>query len=225
MQSLKKYHIDENVLLVHKPAGITSFDLVCQMRKILKTRKVGHAGTLDPLATGLMIIGYNSGTKKMNQYLGFNKTYIAEIIIGKSTTTGDLEGEVVEKKIPYKDDISFEICEYAMDALLGEHFFPAPLYSAVKVQGKPLYKYARENIEPPFIPEKKMDLKKYIILDKYKQGDFFIIKVRVEVGSGTYIRTFAEEFGKKLGYPATLKSLYRFAIGDFLDTNAYLKGN
>ncbi len=221
MEKLEKYHIDDEVLLVHKPISLTSFDFVARMRKVLNTKKVGHAGTLDPLASGLMIIGYNKGTKKMNTYVGLDKIYLAEIIIGKSTTTGDREGEVLEQKIPYMKDLSIRNCEVALETLLGEHFFPAPLYSAVKVAGKPLYKYAREGIEPPFIPEKKMELKRAFVLDVYKQGDVAIVKIRAHVGSGTYIRTLAEEFGKHLGYPASLKSLHRFAIGEYYDYNAF----
>ena len=100
MKSLisQKHYIEEDILLVHKSVGISSFDLIRKLRRILKIRKIGHAGTLDPLARGLMIVGIDRGTKKMNQYLKLSKTYIAEILVGKSTTTGDLEGEVVLEK-------------------------------------------------------------------------------------------------------------------------------
>lgn len=216
-----KHYLEEDILLAHKPIGISSFGLISRMRRVLDTRKIGHAGTLDPLASGLMILGVNKGTKKINNYLKMDKTYIAEIFVGKSTTTGDREGEIVEQKIPYKSDLSEKKCEEALSALMGEHHYPAPLYSAVKVLGKPLYKYAREGIEPPFIPEKKMDLKNVYITDIYKQKDLFVVKVRAEVGSGTYIRTLAEEFGKNLGYPASLKSLYRVKIGKYRDSEAY----
>lgn len=217
----RKYYLEEDVLLVHKPIGISSFGLVAKMRKVLGTRKIGHAGTLDPLASGLMILGVNRGTKKINNYLKLDKTYIANIVIGKSTTTGDKEGGIVEEKKPYKKDLKMTYLEDALDSLLGEHWYPAPLYSAVKVLGKPLYKYAREGKEPPFIPEKKMFLKKAYITDFYKSGNYFIVKIRAEVGSGTYIRTLAEEFGKKLGYPASLASLYRVKIDSYCDSSAY----
>jgi tRNA pseudouridine55 synthase len=216
----KKYFIEDDVLLVHKPIGISSFGLVAKMRKILGTRKVGHAGTLDPLASGLMIVGFNKGTKKLKKYLGLDKVYTADILIGKSTTTGDKEGEVVEEK-EYLGDIKEIDIEEALESLLGERYYPAPLYSAVKVLGKPLYKYARDGKEPPFIPEKKMYLKKYQVLDFYKSGNYFIIKIRVEVGSGTYIRTLAEELGKILKYPASIKTLYRLSIDKYLDLNSF----
>ena len=105
--------------------------------------------------------------------------------------------------------------------MLGERYYPAPRYSAVKVLGKPLYAYAREGKEPPFIPEKKMYLKNINILDIYSLNNTYIIKVHVEVGSGTYIRTLAEEFGKMLGYPASLRSLQRLSIDKFLDINSF----
>lgn len=222
MKTLENKHfIEDDIILVHKPIGISSFGLVAKMRKILDTRKIGHAGTLDPLASGLMILGINKGTKKMKDYVGLDKVYLAEIVIGRSTTTGDAEGDIVAEKQPHKTDMRESDLERALDSLLGEYYFPAPIYSAVKVLGKPLYKYAREGIEPPFIPEKKMHLKKVILLDLYKSGDIYIAKIRAEVGSGTYIRTLAEEFGKKIGYPASLNKLYRLSIGKYLDTDAF----
>ena len=218
---LSKHYIEDDILLVHKPIGITSFDVVARMRKILGTKKVGHAGTLDPLASGLMIVGFNKGTKKIEHYMKRDKTYIADVVIGYSTTTGDAEGDIIETKIPDKGDMKQVDLEQALESLYGEQYYPAPLYSAVKVQGKPLYAYAREGIEPPFIPEKKMDIKKIDIFDIYKSGNTFIVTIRVQVGSGTYIRTLAEEFGKKIGYPASLKRLYRTSIDGYADTDAY----
>lgn len=217
----KQHYIEDGIIMVHKPVGISSFGLVSRMRRVLDTRKVGHAGTLDPLAHGLMIIGFNKGTKKMKNYVGRDKVYLAEVIIGKSTVTGDREGDIVDEKIPYKNDMTDADLDSALQLLVGERYYPAPLYSAVKVLGKPLYKYARSGETPPFIPEKKMHLKKAIILDSYKSGDIYIVKIRAEVGSGTYIRTLAEEFGKNLGYPASLQSLYRLSIGNYLDVDAF----
>lgn len=218
---LVKHYIEDDILMVHKPIGISSFGLVAKMRRILDTRKIGHAGTLDPLASGLMILGINKGTKKINNYMKRDKTYLADIIIGYSTTTGDAEGDIVEQKKPYKEDLEKEDLEKVLNSLRGEHYYPAPLYSAVKVLGKPLYKYAREGIEPPFIPEKKMDLKRIEIFDIYNAGETFIVTVRATVGSGTYIRTLAEEFGKKIGFPASLKKLYRISIDQYFDKDAY----
>ncbi len=220
MKVPKKHYLEEDVLLVHKPVGISSFGLVAQMRKMLGTRKVGHAGTLDPLASGLMIVACNKGTKKIPQYLGLDKTYSVDICLGKSTATGDTEGETVKEK-KYGGEYTQGDIEKVFHDLLGEHMFPAPRYSAVKVHGKPLYKYAREGKEPPFIPEKKMHLKKFLIETIFEENFQLIIRAEVEVASGTYVRTLAEELGKKLHYPAHITRLYRKSIGPYKDDDAF----
>lgn len=217
----KKYFIEPDVLLTHKPVGMSSFGLIRKLRPIIGTKKIGHAGTLDPLAHGLMIVGVNKGTKKMAQYLKLPKTYIAEILVGVSTTTGDAEGEVVEEKIVQKDaNLPYQLDEVLM-SMKGLHTLSVPLYSAIKVEGKPLYAYARSGKTPPFIPQKEMNLYKIELFDAYYFDNKYVVKIRCEVSSGSYIRTFAEELGKRLGYPARLKSLYRVAIGDFYDKDAY----
>ena len=217
----KKYFIEDGILLAHKPVGISSFDLIRKMRKLTGIRKIGHTGTLDPLASGLMILGIGSGTKKIKHYVGLDKEYLAEILIGKSTETGDREGKIILEKKVQREDLSKEKLEKAFQTLLGEHYYPAPLYSAVKVGGKALYKYAREGKEPPYIPEKKMHLKKFEILDIKEHGDFALLKIQVKVGSGTYIRTLGEELGKILAYPASLYALKRISIDKYLDVNSF----
>ena len=218
----QKHYIEPDVLLVHKPVGITSFGVVGKLRKILGIRKIGHAGTLDPLARGLMIVGIGSGTKKMNHYLKLPKTYIAEILVGKSTTTGDLEGEIVEEKLVSKSDFKAKELENEVLQMKGLHTLQVPLYSAIKVQGKALYKYAREGKEPPYIPEKEMNISSIQFLDTYHYNrKYQIVQVRIEVSSGSYIRTLGEEFGRRIGYPATLNSLYRVSIDTYHDTDAY----
>jgi tRNA pseudouridine55 synthase len=216
-----KHYIEPDILLVHKPKGLSSFDVIRQMRPILGTRKIGHAGTLDPLATGLMILGIDTGTKKLTQYLKLPKTYIAEILIGKSTTTGDLEGEIIEDKFVEKNDVRNDEMEYQLLQMKGSHTLKVPLYSAIKVQGKALYTYARRGETPPYIPEKEMNILSIQILDSYNKGIYHVVKIRVEVSSGTYIRTLGEEFGRRIGYPATLQNLHRVSISNYLDANAY----
>jgi tRNA pseudouridine55 synthase len=210
--------IEEDVYLVHKPKGYTSFDLVKKFKKTYGIKKAGHAGTLDPLAYGLMIIGINRGTKKMNHYLTLPKVYIAEVLLGTSTTTLDAEGEVLEDK--HVVGLKSDDIETAVDSLVGDHEITAPLYSAIKVEGKPLYWYARNNVEPPYIPVKNMKVRSVAYLDSYKQGSKHIIKIRIEVSSGTYIRSLAVVLGEALGYPAMLHSLYRYTIGDHCDCDA-----
>jgi tRNA pseudouridine55 synthase len=216
-----KYYIEPDVLLIHKPKGISSFDVIRKLRPILGTRKIGHAGTLDPLAWGLMIVGVDTGTKKLTHYLKLPKTYIAEILIGKSTTTGDLEGEVVAKKYVEKNEMKAEELEYKVLGMMGEHILQVPLYSAIKVEGRALYSYARAGETPPYIPEKGMNILSIQMLDSYRSSTNHVIKVRLTVSSGTYIRVLGEEFGRRLGYPATLKSLYRAKIDEFNDGDAF----
>ncbi len=217
----RKNYIESDVLLAHKDPGISSFDVIRKMRPLLGTRKIGHAGTLDPLASGLMILGVNSGTKKLTNYLKLPKTYIAEILIGKSTTTGDLEGEVVEEAIVDRKDMKKRVIQGVVEGMLGSHTLQVPLYSAIKVQGKALYAYARAGETPPYIPEKEMNITSIYMTDSYRSGGYHVIKVRVDVTSGTYIRTLGEELGRRLGYPATLKKLYRVSIGEYFDQDAY----
>lgn len=204
----------ENILLIDKPTGITSFDVIRQLRKKLNIRKMGHAGTLDPLASGLMIIGVNAGTKRMEEFLKLPKVYYADILIGKKTTTGDLEGSVLEEK-PVRESFKESEIEHVLKKVVGEHRFQVPLYSAIKVEGKPLYAYARAGQTPPRIPEKTMKVDAISLLDMYMRDHFLVIKVRVAVGSGTYIRVLGEYIGELLGYPATLAGLRRVSIGNF----------
>ena len=216
-----KHYIEPDVLLVHKPIGITSFDVIRKLRPLLATRKIGHAGTLDPLAHGLMIVGINKGTKKLSGYLKLPKTYIAEVLLGRSTTTGDLEGDIVAEKYVEKVDMKKVDIEQAVDSLVGTHLLKVPLYSAIKVEGKALYRYAREGTTPPYIPEKEMTITHIQVLDDYRSNTGHIIKVRLDVSSGTYIRSLGELLGQKMGYPATLRTLYRVAIGEYYDKDAY----
>ena len=129
----RKPTLPENILLIDKPKGITSFDVIRELRKKLGIKKMGHAGTLDPLATGLMIIGIGDGTKLLKDYFGLPKTYRTEILIGKQTTTGDLEGEVVKETTVHKIDM--KKIERILKEITGTIELPVPLYSAVKVDG------------------------------------------------------------------------------------------
>lgn len=221
MEIKQESYIEEDVLLVHKPVGMSSFDVIRKLRPLLNIKKMGHAGTLDPLAHGLMIIGINKGTKKMEKYLKLPKVYTADVLIGKSTTTGDQEGEVFESKEVIKSDIKVQDLEEVVLSMQGEHDLQVPIYSAIKVDGKPLYWYARNNVEPPRIPSKKMNITRIQLLDHYKSDKYYVVKVRFEVSSGSYIRTLAEELGRRLGYPASLNSLYRVSIGEYKDHDAF----
>lgn len=222
----------DDIVLIDKPIGITSFDVIRRLRRELNIRKMGHAGTLDPLASGLMIIGVAAGTKKLAEYIKLDKEYVAEILVGIKTETGDLEGKVVEEKAVEEDVVadifSSEKISATLNEMLGTLTLPVSAYSAIKKGGVPFYKKAREaklrgqTLDPNELPIREMKVINTELLEyNYdKLNHRMIIKVRFEVGSGTYIRSLAEEFGKRFGYPATLQSLRRTKVGNFKIENA-----
>lgn len=219
----------EDILLVDKPKGITSFDVIRRLRKELGSKKMGHAGTLDPLASGLMIIGIGPGTKKLTEYTKLPKTYEAEIIIGERRDTGDLEGEIVEERDV--GEISHEDVQQALKSMIGVLELPVSAYSAIKQGGKPLYERVRSG-EDVALPVRRMDVYTAALTGMERRGDRLHVFVTFDVSSGTYIRSLAEELGRRLparlrttgsrgqaqagrGYPATLGNLRRTKIGKF----------
>lgn len=205
---------DTNILLIDKPVGITSFDVIRRLRKKLNIKKMGHAGTLDPLASGLMIIGVNEGTKRLNEYLKLDKEYVTDVLLGKRTKTGDLEGEVVaEKEVGV---VTEEEVINSLSSMVGTLTLPVSAYSAIKQSGVPLYKKARaleksgQAIDFE-LPMREMKVYEAELLDMSDK----MIRIRFKVGSGTYIRSLGEELGRLLGYPATLASLRRTKVGEF----------
>lgn len=207
----------EEILLVDKPKGITSMDVIRRLRKELNIKKIGHAGTLDPLATGLMVVGVGTGTKKLAELIKLDKEYIAEIRIGEKRTTGDLEGEIVaEKEVT---NIERETVEKALTKLLGTNTYPVSAYSAIKVNGVPMYKHARsaerEGKTVREVPQREMAVYEAELLDFELIQNRAIATVRFFVGSGTYIRSLAEALGEKINYPATLQNLRRTKVGEF----------
>jgi tRNA pseudouridine55 synthase len=205
------------ILLIDKPHGITSFDVIRRLRRILNIKKIGHAGTLDPLATGLMIIGVGAGTKKLTELVKLDKEYIAEIQIGESRTTGDLEGEIVESMAV--EGLELEEVEKALASMVGVLKLPVSAYSAIKVDGVPMYKRAR-NAEKTGevvteVPMRQMRVDEAVCVSYKIHRQLAVATVRFSVGSGTYIRSLAEELGRRLGYPATLQNLRRTKVGEF----------
>src|SRR3989339_1366365 len=142
-----------DIMLIDKPKGITSFDVIRRLRKKTGIKKMGHAGTLDPLASGLMIIGVEKGTKKLNDYLKLDKVYEAEVLLGIRTATGDMEGEIVEEReISNEERGQIENnLQNILNGLVGEIELPVSIYSAIKKDGVELYKRARrgEEVEAP----------------------------------------------------------------------------
>ena len=210
-----KSQLPQNILLIDKPRGITSFDVIRRLRTKLGIRKFGHGGTLDPLASGLMIIAKNEGTKLLTNYLKLDKEYVAEILIGERRSTGDMEGEILEEKAVARLDE--QEVEKALASLLGTLTLSVSAYSAIKKDGIPMYKRARkaektgETITE--LPMREMIVKDVELLNTEYTNERCVLTVRFFVGSGTYIRSLGEELGRRLGYPATLQNLRRTKIG------------
>lgn len=215
------------ILLIDKPSGISSFDVVRKLRKkrgkptpasasggkaSAGKHKIGHAGTLDPLATGLLIVGVGGATKRMNEFLKLPKTYEAEITLGIKTDTGDAEGRVIEEKDA--SEISREEVEKAVSSLEGSHDLPVPVYSAVKQGGKPLYWRARRG-EDVRAPQKTMKINNAVVRKTDYEGSVVLVSVTFDVESGTYIRSLAEELGRRLNTCAMLSALRRTRVGPY----------
>ncbi len=204
--------MESELLLIDKPKGITSFDVIRILRRKLGIRKMGHAGTLDPLASGLMLIGVEKGTKRLATLIKLPKTYEAEIVLGELRDTGDLEGRIVMEASVR--DVREEDVADALSGMHGELMLPVPAYSAIKKDGKALYKSARQG-EAVEVPIKAMEVTGATLLRLEERADRTHAFVTFDVGSGTYIRSLAEELGRRLGYPATLGNLRRTKVGDF----------
>jgi tRNA pseudouridine55 synthase len=199
---------EDGILLIDKPKGITSFDVIRLLRKKTGVWKMGHAGTLDPNATGLMIIAIGSATKKLQEFLGLPKKYVAEILLGTKTDSGDVDGKILEQ-IDVPELLDQKIKE-VLKNIEGDIELPVPIYSAIKRKGKPLYEYARsgQSIE---IPIKTMGVTSATLLSHTGK----VLEIEFDVKSGTYIRSLAEEIAKQLGTIAILQNLRRTSIGEF----------
>lgn len=188
------------VLLLHKPVGMTSHDCVMKIRKLLKTKKVGHTGTLDPEVSGVLPICVGRATKIVEYLTEKSKTYDAEITLGFSTTTEDQTGETVETK-PVNHDIDKADVEKVLNSLKGKQEQIPPMYSAVKVNGKKLYEYARAGIEVER-PKRMITIEDIALTTEIKHhGETASFRFTVTCSKGTYVRTLAVMIGEKLGYP------------------------
>lgn len=203
------------ILPLWKERGMTSHDCVFKLRKILKTKKVGHTGTLDPAVEGVLPICIGQATRIAEYLTDAGKTYEAVVSIGRTTTTEDAEGETVEEKLSPKSISRTQLLE-ALQQLTGEIEQTPPMFSAVKVNGKRLYEYARrgETVERP---TRKVTIYALELLDDAVnfKGEEVTFRIRIACSKGTYIRTLAVQIGEKLGYPAHMASLVRTASGTF----------
>ena len=199
------------ILLIDKPAGLTSHAVVARLRKILDIKRIGHAGTLDPAATGLLVILVGSATKLFPYLSDLDKEYEGEVTIGVSTDTLDAEGNITAVK-----EVEGEIAaDEALISLLGEREQAPPMFSAIKSAGKKLYELARKGIEIERRPRAiaVYDLKRIspVVYENGRARFSFYTRV----SKGTYIRTLSAEIGEKLGFPAHLSALRRLSVGSF----------
>jgi tRNA pseudouridine55 synthase len=202
----------EGILLVDKPAGWTSHDVVAKIRRELTKRlgkkiKVGHAGTLDPMATGLLVLLIGGYTKRAGNFLKLDKTYEGELTLGKISSTGDAEGKInsVSDDTPSEAEV-----KKAAEAFVGTIKQVPPAYSAIKIKGKEAYKLARAGKELKMEPRVVTIYSLQIISYEYPK-----IKFSAQVSSGTYIRSLAQDIGAKMGTGAYLSALRRSHVGDF----------
>ena len=200
--------ISDNIILIDKPAGWTSFDVVKKIKNIGRFKKVGHAGTLDPFATGLLILGTNRETKNLSGYSDRSKEYVAQIVFGETKDTYDVTGETVavqKDRFPGEEKIRNIIMDFR-----GEQDQVPPMYSAKKIDGVRLYKLARKGREVERTPSR-------ITIFEIKELSFDPpeLELYIKCSKGTYIRSLAHDMGVQAGCGAYLKELRRVAIDDF----------
>ena len=232
----------DRIILVDKPAGISSFGIVAKVRRELRDEfghkvKVGHTGTLDPFATGLLILLSGKMTKKSNEFLKLDKIYEADLKLGFTSTTGDPEGEIQRYHVEDLSEVTTareagaiatnegaspvttgasdpypkrEVVESVLQSFTGKITQTPPRFSAIKINGERAYKLARKGADFE-IPSREVEIYCIEILDY----SYPTLKIRCHVSSGTYIRTLAEDIGKKLGTGAYLTALRRTKIGDY----------
>ncbi|HSV44094.1 MAG TPA: tRNA pseudouridine(55) synthase TruB [Candidatus Bathyarchaeia archaeon] len=205
----RKERTDLNgIVVVNKPSGITSHDVVDRVRRKFRMRRIGHAGTLDPLATGVLVILVGKGTKLFDQFVGFDKGYRATLVLGTSTVSADIEGKVIETR-PYEGITQEKILE-VFRSFLGEGQQIPPMVSAVKSQGRRLYELARKGLtvdrEPRAIRIDAIDLLRF---------DPPMVEFYLKCSKGTYVRKFAEDVGLQLGCGACICQIERTVVGPY----------
>ena len=197
----------EGIIVIDKPIGITSFDVIRVLRRNLKERRIGHTGTLDPLATGILVICVGKATKLAQDIEGYEKEYVADLELGFKTDTYDIEGKVLAKVEEF--NISYENFEETLETFKGDIKQIPPMYSAIKVDGKKLYELAREGVE---IERKARD----VSIKNLETISFDGVKAKIDctVSKGTYIRSLIYDLGEKLGTFATMTGLRRTRVGE-----------
>lgn len=206
------------ILIINKPKGYTSHDVVNVLRKKLNTKKIGHTGTLDPNATGVLPILVGQATKISKYLIEHDKTYIAELKLGEKSSTGDIEGKIIEwQNIP---SLNEEKINNILKTFLGKQKQIPPIYSSIKINGKKAYEYAR-NGETIIIEPREIEIMKIRLINF--NGN--IITFEVKCSKGTYIRVLCEDIAKKLGTVGLMKNLIRTKVDQFDIKDAYTLEN
>lgn len=203
----------QGILIIDKPQDWTSFDVIAKLRGILATRKLGHSGTLDPMATGVLPVFVGQSAKAVDLQLNHTKAYRATIRFGISTDTGDITGTVLEQKNTL---VTAQQLQEILPKFIGNQMQIPPMYSAVKIDGVPLYKSARQGKQIERKP-RPVTFYKIEYLEQKAENEYEIL---VSCSKGTYIRVLAEDIGKALGVPATLSALCRIQSGVWDETHA-----
>jgi tRNA pseudouridine55 synthase len=204
----------EGCLVIDKPAGWTSHDVVARVRRLLSTRRVGHAGTLDPDATGVLVLGVGRATRLLRFATLLHKTYVGEVVLGTATTTLDAAGQICAEAD--MSGVSLDEVRQAALSLTGRIEQVPPMVSAVKVGGRRLHELAREGKEV----ERAARLVEVRRFDVFPTGSPGVVRILVECSSGTYVRVLAADLGQRLGGVAHLGSLRRLSVGSFGDDEA-----
>ena len=205
----------QGILIINKPKGFTSQDVVSKVKKILNIKKAGHTGTLDPLATGVLPVMLGEYTKLSKHLMEHDKKYIAKVKLGVRSNTGDLEGEILENKEIDYSLITLENVTKVLNSFKGKIQQIPPMYSAIKINGKKLYEYAREGKEVE-VPSREIEIYNIDLL-KIENNE---IEFEVECSKGTYIRTLCEDIAKKLNTVGLMSSLIRTKVDKFNLENA-----
>ena len=207
------------IIVINKEKGMTSHDVVNQVRKIFKTKKVGHLGTLDPNATGVLAICINDATKLVQFLLEHNKTYIARVCLGKKTDTYDLDGTIISSVKVEKIDVTK--LDDIIKNFIGKQLQVPPIYSSIKVNGKKLYEYARNNEKVNILPREIEVYKIKRISELVYENECCFFDLYLEVSKGTYIRSLCLDIGAKMNIPSSLAELCRIKLGNFDIKDSY----
>jgi tRNA pseudouridine55 synthase len=211
----------DGLIVVDKPAGMTSHDVVARIRRLARTRRVGHGGTLDPMATGVLIIGVNRATRLLTYVIGSGKSYAATIRLGQSTITDDAEGEVTATASAA--GVTDAAVHDGLAAQRGEIDQVPSAVSAIKVDGQRAYKRVRDG-EAVELPARRVTVSRLDVLDIRRTGDVVEVDIDVECSSGTYIRAIARDLGTALGVGGHLTALRRTAVGGITLADAVTLG-